>query len=158
MHFTLKFLGEQSDERIEEALGAARETAQRLRPFELALGAPGAFPNRERPRILWVGASEGAAPLTELANELDAALGVRGFLRENRPFVPHATIARVKSRDGERVAARGLATFAAEVAASAGSGSSPPERIASFVLMRSETAREGARYTVVEELPLRDSR
>lgn len=151
VHVTLRYLGEQPDEQIEQALAAAREVASRAPPFELGLGTLGAFPSLERPRIVWLGIGAGGRELTHLASDLDASLGQRGFPREERPFVPHLTIARVKPRDDERATAHRLAS----AGASAGLAAPPPQaRVDEFVLMQSETRREGARYTVVEALPL----
>jgi 2'-5' RNA ligase len=46
--------------------------------------------------VLWIGVDEGAARLCELAERLSARLAARGYASEERPFVPHLTIARTR--------------------------------------------------------------
>ena len=96
LHYTLSFLGELNEEGAARAEEAAREAAIGLAPFEVALGAPGAFPNARRARVLWLGLSAGADPLIELAVRLERALRSRGFSRDERPFSPHLTVGRVR--------------------------------------------------------------
>jgi 2'-5' RNA ligase len=74
MHVTLKFLGDVEERdtaevvrRIEEAVGATK-------PFAVRIAKTGVFPNEKRPNVLWVGATEGADRLAELAGLVDSAL------------------------------------------------------------------------------------
>lgn len=101
IHFTLKFLGEISEEAVEEVHGVMKEL--KFEPFELRLCGVGCFPDARRVNVIWIGAREGGDKLTLLANELERKLRRLGFEPEQRPFTPHATIARVKyvqSREG----------------------------------------------------------
>lgn len=93
-HFTLKFLGEVSEEAVDEVYSAMKELD--FKPFELELRGVGCFPNVRRINVIWVGTREGGDKLTSLANELEKKLRRLGFEPERRPFTPHATIARVK--------------------------------------------------------------
>ena len=95
LHITLKFLGEQSDGRLGEVQDALAAAVATLRPFRLGLHGLGAFPGLERPRILWVGVSEGALPAREVQARVAAALARRGFAGDSRPWHPHLTIGRV---------------------------------------------------------------
>lgn len=100
-HFTLKFLGEISEEAVDEVYSVMKELD--FKPFELELRGVGCFPNVRRVNVIWVGTREGGEVLTSLANDLEKKLRRLGFEPEQRPFTPHATIARVKyvqSRDG----------------------------------------------------------
>ncbi|MBS7287379.1 MAG: RNA 2',3'-cyclic phosphodiesterase [Candidatus Freyarchaeota archaeon] len=100
-HFTLKFLGEVSEDVVDEVYNAMRELD--FKSFELELRGVGCFPNLRRINVIWVGTREGGEKLTSLANELEKKLRRLGFKPEQRPFTPHATIARVKyvqSREG----------------------------------------------------------
>ncbi len=104
LHFTLAFLGE--TDRLDDA-AAAGEAVRALPQFELAIGSRGAFPNMSRPRVLWIGATDGAAALTAVAESLSAGLRERGFELEDRPFQPHLTLGRAKA-NGAREARRAL--------------------------------------------------
>ena len=55
LHVTLKFLGEVDEERA-GAIGPALAVAVgAARPFEVMVGGFGAFPDEERPRVVWIG-------------------------------------------------------------------------------------------------------
>src|SRR5205807_9577361 len=101
-------LGEQPGP--DEAL-AAGEALREGAPFEVALSGAGAFPNTARPRVLWLGVTDGALPLLQATERLRTALRQRGFTLEERSFRPHLTFARVRPR-GERSAKRALAAIA----------------------------------------------
>ena len=104
LHFTLAFLGE--TDRLDDA-AAAGEAVRALPQFELAIGSRGAFPNMSRPRVLWIGATDGAAALTAVAESLSAGLREKGFKLEDRPFQPHLTLGRAKA-NGAHEARRAL--------------------------------------------------
>jgi len=143
LHFTLAFLGEQTA--ADEAL-AAGEALRDGTAFEMALSGAGAFPNTARPRVLWLGVMDGAAPLIEAAERLRTALRQRGFTLEERPFRPHLTFGRVRPR-GDRSAKRALAAIA-------------PGEFARWTareacLMQSVLGRGGATHTVLRAFPFR---
>ena len=95
MHVTLKFLGDVEEQR-EERLTAALEAVTGISPFVFNLAGVGAFPNRQRPRVVWTGIDSGCREVAALAARVDEALAPCGFPREERPFSPHVTIGRVK--------------------------------------------------------------
>lgn len=94
MHLTLAFLGEVTDDQL-TALGAALACIQ-LPPFFLSFTSTGCFPDRRRPRVLWVGLAPQPA-LTKLALQVQEALLLCGLPVEERPFSPHITLTRLKS-------------------------------------------------------------
>jgi 2'-5' RNA ligase len=58
LHLTLKFLGEQTDERLAEATRGIEDAAAATPRFTVSLHGLGGFPGMERPRIVWIGAAE----------------------------------------------------------------------------------------------------
>lgn len=104
LHLTLKFLGEIPRPRVEavaETLGKLRFTS-----FKIKFEGVGCFPTPRNPRVVWVGVSEGAERLRELAAMVEEALRKIGFQPDPKGFTPHLTIARVKSpRDRASIAA-----------------------------------------------------
>lgn len=96
MHLTLKFLGEIEPDRLDAVRGALTSFPWNLAPFAFTLSGVGAFPGMKRPQTLWVGVSNGAEPVKELAEKVERALEPLGFPRETRGFSPHLTIGRVK--------------------------------------------------------------
>ncbi len=137
LHFTLKFLGETEEERV-VAARAATVRAAASASFRLVLQGLGAFPPRGPARVLWAGCGEGAVELSALARAVEEAFVAEGFPREERPFSPHLTVARVKDPDAGRRLARLLPSV-------------PPEpfgavAVSGLVLFRSELTSRGAEH------------
>jgi 2'-5' RNA ligase len=146
LHITLKFLGE-VDEARAAAVGAALVPAVApAKPFELALGGFGVFPDEQRPRVFWLGIERHPA-LELLANDVERALAPLGFEAELRPFQPHLTIGRAR-KDARPPAFRGLAALAADVAWET------VIRVEHVDLMASTLGRTGPTYRIVQRAPL----
>jgi len=140
-HYTLKFLGEESPERQVAAVRAARAAAGRARAFELTLQTLGVFPGDRPPHTLWIGGGRGAPELVALASLLETSLVREGFSAEDRPFVPHLTLARVKGRPAPG-SIRHLLDDAVETVGSL--------NVESFSLMESRSTPSGVRYLRLE--------
>jgi 2'-5' RNA ligase len=143
LHFTLAFLGEQAGA---ELACEAGEAVRDLPSFELVIAGAGAFPSARRPRVLWLGVTEGARELCAVADKLCASLRERGFALEDRPFRPHLTLGRVKPRD-ERGASRALATVPG--------GELARMHAAEICLVQSVLGAGGAKHTVLRSFALR---
>jgi 2'-5' RNA ligase len=89
VHLTLAFLGQVDDARMATAVDAAR--AVRFAGFSFALDRVGSFRGA---RVAWAGCAGTPAPLAALAQSLAVRLGKAGFALEDRPYAPHATLAR----------------------------------------------------------------
>jgi 2'-5' RNA ligase len=144
-HLTLVFLGEVEDRRIPGLEERCRTAVLREPPFTVELRGLGVFPNPARPRILWAGVGEGATELTRLAAALREAAGPLAP-SEDRPFIPHLTVLRVRgTHDAERARA------ALERAGTQAFSVTP---VAEVVLKASELGREGATHRVIARFPL----
>ncbi|MHC5021506.1 MAG: RNA 2',3'-cyclic phosphodiesterase, partial [Planctomycetota bacterium] len=97
LHMTLAFLGEVAESRIPEIVAALEMAAAGHGPVRVAVGAPGAFPSLQRPRVLWFGVPDADGAVGALAESVHAELEAIGLPRERRPFRPHVTFARVRS-------------------------------------------------------------
>ncbi|ALL00226.1 2'-5' RNA ligase [Pyrodictium delaneyi] len=102
LHITLRFLGNiplSLVDEIERVIAAS--TPRRV---VIRLRGVGAFPSPARPRVIWVGVSDGAEELERLYREIERGLRRLGFRPEREQFVPHVTLARLKgSRNLDRV-------------------------------------------------------
>ena len=98
LHLTIKFLGEVPENRLEPVLSACKAVAETHKDFSLCLSGTGAFPDAANPRVLWVGIKGDLSAMSGLQFVLDLALEEKGFTREVRPFLPHLTTGRVRSR------------------------------------------------------------
>lgn len=141
IHLTVKFLGEIEDVQVPAVCDTVRQVARATEPFELEIAGVGAFPNRDRPRTLWIGIASGAEPLTAMHRLLEESLAELGFRPEERRFAPHVTIGRLrKSHDSHR-----LAAALAEKTNWKGGAVAVDE----MVVMASELTPEGPQYTVM---------
>ncbi len=102
LHMTLKFFGEVAPERLDVIAEALRFAAHGAETLALELGELGAFPSRNRPRVLWVGVQAPAA-LELLQDRIERGCEAIGFPPEGAPFQPHVTLGRV--REGQRLPA-----------------------------------------------------
>lgn len=99
IHVTLKFLGDQPEDLIPMIEKTLEKLSEPLFPFEVECARMGAFPGPGRPRIIWAGLDEESAEVLGLLQKaLERDLEELGVEREHRPFHPHVTLARVKSR------------------------------------------------------------
>ena len=154
LHLTLRFLGDQTPDRLREVERGLEETAASWSPFSMTLVGLGAFPDLDRPRVLWVGVSQGAAAARALQLAIEVALDTRGFGREARPWHPHLTIGRVFD-DRRRRREAGPALGEAVVEAQARPFGPLPVRAVS--LMGSVLSPRGARYRELASLSLGSS-
>ena len=95
LHLTLFFLGElplKIVEKVREAMSTIS-----FKPFTIKVQGLGAFPSYERPRVIWVGVTEGFKEVQEIYRDLRPKLqAIPLRLESEEEFVPHITIARVK--------------------------------------------------------------
>lgn len=104
IHVTMKFLGEVSEDKIGAVAEALKRAAARTGQFDIGVKGIGVFPNLRYIRVVWAGVAEGGNEVIGLQQKIDRELQPFGF-RSERDFVPHLTIARVKSaKQKERLA------------------------------------------------------
>ncbi len=146
LHLTLRFLGATAEDRRPAVEAAVRAAAAGVPRFSVKLAGSGAFPTAARPRVLWLGVTEGADQLRDLAAALADELVPLGFPPEDRPYAAHLTLAR---SDGLR---SGPPTASALASAAAGwSTAFEADRV---TLFESHTGRGPARYEALLEVPL----
>lgn len=148
IHITLKFLGEMKDSDLPRIAEAVAECAKAAAPSRLDFRGLGAFPNADRPRVVWAGASEPVNPgaLARLSGNLDAALAPFGAKRENRAFKAHATLGRVRRPKSMPELARSLRQMAEEPFGQM--------EAAEIVLMQSDLTPKGPVYKPLSRHPL----
>jgi RNA 2',3'-cyclic 3'-phosphodiesterase len=146
LHVTLKFLGAAiASARLAPLAEAVADISKAASAFQVGTRGLGAFPNLRRPRVLWTGLeSEG---LIRLAKQIENAATVLGFEREERPWAPHLTIARI--RDPRRV--RSLL----ERLPAADQCEFGESRVGEIALYRSHLSSRGSTYERLTTFPLR---
>lgn len=146
-HITLKFLGETG----QDAFSALRREFRGLRPVvparPVTLRGLGAFPGLRKPQVLWCGLDCDRDAIQRVQAEMEDLAERHGSRREDRKFVPHLTLARLRR---EAAMPPDLADYFT-AHRDAVFGESRFDRI---VLFKSDLGREGPAYTVMEEIVL----
>jgi 2'-5' RNA ligase len=145
LHVTVKFLGEVEAPEVER-LQELFSTPIPIAPFELEWRGIGTFPNNRHPRALWIGVVNGAAPLAQVEAEVSRRIagGIAADLDE-RPFVAHLTVGRVKMAGAGVDWPKILQTVDVKRVTSA---------VDRVTLYRSELSRGGPHYTGLASAPL----
>jgi len=145
LHITTKFIGEWSSSRLDELAFALREVTG-PGPIEVEISGLGWFPNPQNPRVFWAGIQSGVADLAEVANATESALERLGIAREDRPFAPHLTLARVRQPVGLNAMRQALANL--------DSSNFGKFAVSQFHLYLSEPGSSGSVYTKLYDFPL----
>jgi 2'-5' RNA ligase len=145
-HLTLKFLGDidlQLNQNIREKMYLIGESCP---SFEFNIKGLGFFPNKTRPRVIWLGIEGEMDKADFLGERIDSYLCPLGFEPEKRRSF-HLTIGRVRSDSG-------LDELVEKAAAINKENSTPPFRVKTFNLMESKLSPGGPRYEVIETFVL----
>jgi RNA 2',3'-cyclic 3'-phosphodiesterase len=140
-HITLRFIGD-VDSHVADEIASALDRIRRP-PFEISLNGVGQFGGK-KPHALWAGVT----PLTEmllLQAEIERLCQRLHIAPDPRKFVPHVTLARLRS------------TPVADVAhylSSRGNFATPSFTVGRFVLMSSKDSVGGGPYITEEVYPL----
>jgi 2'-5' RNA ligase len=142
IHLTLAFLGEVDDDTSK--LLITRLAKIEAAGFELCLSGTGCFPDRRRPRVLWVGVKPEPG-LTRLAEAIRETVLACHIPQEERPFSPHLTLARLKFPAAAEAGAflDKHSTFELE-----------PFPVAEFILFQSRLSPKGAEHIPLKTFPL----
>jgi RNA 2',3'-cyclic 3'-phosphodiesterase len=141
LHLTLRFIGEVDRHRagdVHAALGAIHQPV-----FEAALNGIGAFERRGQADTVWAGVAP-LEPLHALHKKVDSALARIGVEPDQRVFLPHITLARLKRNSGP----------VGNLLEQSGGLASPPFTVTHFALFESDLTPDGAVYSMIERYPL----
>ncbi len=94
-HLTLSFLGEVSEVKAKSLIENLRRVS--FPAFELETTQIGVFPGENRINVIWLGLKDNKV-LTGLKHQIDQAIGP---IKEDHPFHPHITLARIKQLSEE---------------------------------------------------------
>ena len=127
LHITLVFLGSVTEKQEQCVLSGARHVD--VTPVTLILDTLGWW---QRPQVIWLASQKAPDALVILADKLKAVAGQCGIKTDERPFSPHATLAR-KVR--KRLVLPAITPVIWQVR--------------EYCLVRSDTRVEGASYQVI---------
>ena len=143
IHLTVKFLGDVSVSNLELIERILQVEMQHFSPFDISIGELGAYPNINRPRVIWIG-TKVPQELKDFHHNLENETARIGYQREKRKFSPHLTLARVsRNADSTQVSKIGAVLSECKI------GFLGAVRINSAHLYRSDLKPGGAKYTVL---------
>jgi 2'-5' RNA ligase len=146
IHLTLKFLGDTDEAIVSRLSDTLAGLVKPLFPFEVEARGVGFFPDPAKPRILWTGFDEQSSEVLSLLQQaLERDLGELGFESNERTFLPHVTLGRIKSR-----AHPDFSAFAAEYKGR----SFGKSYVKDFILYESTLTPNGPKYTVLDRFAL----
>lgn len=101
LHITSKFIGAWPEERLAQ-LQSALKIANVPPEFPVTVSGFGYFPNPHHPKAFFAGVQAGVE-LAALAQRIDEAVAPLGVKREDRPYTPHLTLARIRNENMRQV-------------------------------------------------------
>ena len=98
LHLTLAFLGNVEEIQINE-ISQSLEELNFGSPFNCVLSHTGVFPNPAEPSVFWLGIDKGKDQIIDIVEQLNEMLKKLKLPFEEKPFIPHITIGRVKNKE-----------------------------------------------------------
>lgn len=138
-HITLQFLGDVLEDDIESLVSEIR-AGKYPESFQLETRGTSCFPNPKKPKTIYVETSNHTAA-TGLHKRLSKILVENGFEIDDRPWVPHITIGRVKTQS-ETYPSDGFEVPVVSF------------EVNSFDLMESDLSGDSPVYTTIETFKL----
>ena len=140
MHLTLKFIGNTTQGSVDNLNEALFNVVKSAKVINLSISGTGAFPVKGRPNVLWLGIKGDIDELKQLTVNINNSLEPLGFITEKRDFLPHVTIARIKSNQKKIPnISNYLNTTFTEL----------PMKIVKISLVQSESFSKGTFYTIL---------
>jgi len=155
LHITLAFLGYLSDEEVLEVCKIVKEVSLRNSPFFIKLNRIIYGPAQQSPKMVWVEGekNENFAKLQkDLENSLLSATDAEGADREishnikNRFFIPHITIARLRTWEFRSMELDERPDINEEIDLNF--------QVESIEAMESDLKKRGPEYTILESVNL----
>ncbi len=140
MHFTLKFLGEITEDCIPDIHSALQKIP--FAPFQISSAAAGFFPDTGKPRIIWRGLNQGAKEFCATSAVIDSQLSNLDFEMNQKACHAHLTLGRIKKQARDDWAALAERINRVEL---------PVAQITNFTLYQSTLTPEGPVYSIIHK-------
>jgi len=148
IHLTIKFIGQFNPVDIEIIKDRLQKTLDQIPQFPLSIGKLGAFPELNKPRVIWLGINA-KQTLLDVVQAVNIETEKLGYPSEKRPFSAHITLGRVrdhaKKEDLESIKSAILPHQHIEIGS---------ERITHIYLIKSHLTPSGPVYEDLFKLPL----
>lgn len=145
MHFTYHFLGSTGEEKI-AVLKQMIADCKDIKSFEIKFTSIEAFPTFEKPRVLWLAIEDKTKSMPKIYERLKEKLLALGFPAEQRNYVSHLTIGRIKGSKNLNILKEKISTFAVNL---------PKVHIKKVSLIESSLSAEGPSYREIFSVNLK---
>lgn len=146
LHCTIRFLGDTDPRDVDRIISSVQQIAGETPCFTVRYRTVGCFPSIRDPHVVWIGIDPADDSLRTLQRRVEETVVSIGFTREDRPFHPHLTLGRVKSRKNIRNLLTVLETVTFE---------SEPVILGELEIIKSELKPAGSVYTILKSIPLK---
>ncbi len=142
IHITLRFIGDVDESKVDTIADCVAGAVKDTEPFKIRVSGAGAFPKRERPSVVWIGASPQDV-MSDIAERLGRNLRKAGIGFDTKPFKSHVTIGRCRdpvnlSEFFDKYADKEFCEF----------------ECGEILVMKSVLGPGGAKHTVLRRVPL----
>lgn len=96
VHLTLHFFGNVTAHEIQRIIEISRPVIAGFKAPAVCLKGAGCFPDERRPNVIWLGIGGENDRIAVLQSKLERQFQLAGFPTEDRTFVAHATVGRVR--------------------------------------------------------------
>ena len=100
IHLTIRFLGDTDEGILDKLKQLLDAVATEFSPVETTIDRLGAFPNLQRPRVIWTSVSSETETLAKLAGQVELRVRKLRFEAEKKPFKAHLTLGRIRIPQG----------------------------------------------------------
>ena len=146
IHFTWRFFGDTPLSKIEDIHQELLKLKFDSIPIQIS--GVGAFPNIRKPRVIWVGVSQNIAKVRELKQMTDELLNNLSYSVEKKKFIPHATIARIRTINDRIQLFENLGSLAGEYVGTM--------TVTNIRMTKSTLTQSGPIYETLWEIPAQD--
>ncbi len=148
LHLTIKFIGELPEENLNDAKAIILDAVTNLPSFKISIQGLGMYPNKQKPRVVWLGIT-GKEALVEIHHILDDALEEIGIQPERRKFSPHLTLGRIRRGTDQAIVREIGQTLSQFTVDSLGT-----VLVEHISLYKSKLTPQGPIYTLLQTAPL----
>lgn len=147
LHITLAFLGHVSTQELTEIFNVSDKISQKINPFLINLSlicyGPKNIENNKPPRMIWA-VGDKSKELIELQKNLNRYLKIK----DQKDFIPHITLARIKQWEIARISPEEIPIIEENI--------SLEFEVNSIDIMESNLKPKGPEYITLKELPLKN--
>ena len=145
VHVTMRFLGDMTEVQQRELERGLGRVAAQTPAIDAQLSQLGTFPPKPSLRVIWMGIGQGATELERLAELLEREVRAVGIPEEEKLFVAHVTLGRVRFPKPRPQLLERIHQMAWTP--------SPPFRLTHLTLFQSTLSSAGPTYAPLTKVP-----